>query len=113
MAVRVLRFRNANREVFEAIKDGKKKIETRAATQRYRLIRAGDMIIFMCGKSKFKKTITRAEIFKSADAILRKYRPSEINPKIKTIKEAKEMWKSFPGYKTKIKKYGLMAWKLK
>lgn len=111
--IRVLRFRNTNRDIFEAIKNGNKKIETRAATQRYRSIKSGDTIFFVCGKSKFKKDVKSVEIFGSVRAILKKYKPSQINPNIKTEKEARDMWNSFPGYSDKIRRYGLIVFSLR
>jgi ASC-1-like (ASCH) protein len=113
MAVRVLRIRSANRDIFEAIKKGKKKIETRAATKRYRLIKAGDMIVFVCGKSKFQKKVRSVEIFRSVGAILKKYKPVQINPNTKTEKEARAIWNSFSGYSDKIRRYGLIAFKVR
>lgn len=110
--VRVLRFRSVNRDVFEAIKNGKKKIETRAATEKYRSIKAGDTIVFVCGKARFQKKVKKVEIFRTIGAILKKYKPVRINPNTLTGEEARAMWDSFPGYKEKIKKYGLIAFLL-
>lgn len=112
MAVRVLRFRSVNRDIFEAIKNGRKKIETRAASPRYLPIKAGDVIIFVCGKSKFQKTVKSVEVFKTVSAILKKYKPVQINPNTKTEKDARAMWNSFPGYADKIRRYGLVAFKV-
>ncbi len=35
-----------------------------------------------------------------------------INPSIRSDKEARAMWGSFPNYKEKIKKYGIVVWGL-
>lgn len=102
-----------NRDIFEAIRKGNKKIETRAATKRYRAIKDGDIIIFVCGDKKFKKRVKKVELFKSIDAILKKYKPETINPKNRTAADARKMWYSFPGYKEKIRKYSLVAVHLK
>lgn len=112
MAVRVLRCRSSNRDIFEAIRKGKKKIETRAATKRYRLIETGDTIVFVCGKSRFQKKVKSVEIFRSAGAIFKKHKPVQINPNTKTEKEARAMWNSFPGYTDKIRRYGLVVFRL-
>lgn len=109
---KIIKFRAENEDIFEAILSGKKKVETRAATERYREIKPGDTIILICGKRCAEKKVTKVEFFKSISAILKKYKPQAINPKISTAKEAKEMWESFSGYKEKIKKYGLMAMRL-
>jgi len=108
----ILRFREINRDIFEAIKSGKKKVETRAATEKYRNIKAGDTVKLICGKDIFEMNVKKATIFKSIAAILKKYRPEIINPKTHTVKEARDMWYSFPEYKNKIRKYGLIALEL-
>lgn len=105
----ILRFREVNSDIFIAIKNGKKKIETRAATKKYQNIKTNDTIVFICASSRFKKKVKKVEFFKSVGAILKKYRPETINPNTYTTKEAYSMWYSFPGYKEKIKKYGLIA----
>jgi len=98
-----LRFRTINKDIFEAIVNGKKRIETRAATKKYRDIKAGDTVILICGKNKINKKVSKVEWFKSIAAILKKYRPETTNPKIHTAQEARDMWHSFPRYKEKIK----------
>lgn len=42
-----LRFREVNRDIFEAIQDGSKKVETRAATVRYQKIKKGDYVMLI------------------------------------------------------------------
>lgn len=109
----ILRFRAVNRDIFEAIKSGKKKIETRAATERYRKIGQGDKVCLVCGREKFIKQVVAARVSKSIPALLKKYQPSQINPKIKTEAGLRKMCYSFPGYREKIKKLGLIAFELK
>lgn len=108
-----LKFRVVNKDIFEAIRMGEKKMETRAATEKYRKIKAGDMVEFVCGKEEFAKEIKGVEIFKTIGALIKKYKPQQINPKTETEKELRDMYLSFPGYKEKIKKYGLVVWRLK
>lgn len=108
-----IRFRTVNRKTFEAIRGGSKKIETRAGTTKYQKMRKGDRLTLVCGKSRITKRIKSAEHFKSIAALLKKYKVSEINPLYKMPGELKQMYYSFPGYKEKIKKYGLVAWELK
>lgn len=109
----ILKFRLVNRDIFEAIRVGKKKVETRAATAKYRQIKKEDKVILVCGKSKFEKEVKKVKIFKTISALLKVYKPQQINPRIKTEKETREMYCNFPGYKVKIKKYGLIAFELK
>lgn len=107
-----LRFRQVNEPIFEAIRSGKKKVETRAATMKYRNIKTGDTLVFVCGKKRFEKTIKRATIFKTIPAMLRVYRVSDIIPELSTAKELRDVYFSFPGYREKIKENGLIAFEL-
>lgn len=108
-----LRFREVDRDIFNAIKSGKKKVETRAATPRYSDMEIGDEIHFVCGKSKFTKEIRKIKKFKTISGLVKKYKPSQINPTCKTKKELERMYYSFPNYKEKIKKFGLIVLELK
>ena len=108
-----LKFRAVNRDTFEAVKNGAKKVETRAAIKKFRDIKLGDKVKLICGKDKFEKEVKKSQIYRTITAMLRKYKPSEINPKCSTGKELREMYYSFPGYRQKIKKYGLIAVELK
>jgi len=108
-----LRFREADRDIFEAIKDSRKTVETRAATERYYKIKVGDILVLSCGKNKFKKKIFKVRIFKTISGLLKRYKVRQINPYLKTLKELEEMYYRFPGYKEKIKKSGLIAMELK
>lgn len=107
-----LRFRTVDKDIFEAIKNGRKNVETRAATARYKNIKKGDALTLVCGKDKFQKIIKTVKTFKTIRALLKKYKPSEINPNLKSAKELEEMYNSFPGYREKIKKSGLIALEL-
>ncbi|MBI2406500.1 MAG: hypothetical protein HYV25_02870 [Candidatus Harrisonbacteria bacterium] len=109
----LLRFRSVNRDIFEAIRAGKKKVETRAATARYAGIKAWDVVTFLCGKDKFQRRVKRATIFRTIGAMLKKYTVRDINPECATAKELRGLYFSFPGYKEKIKKFGLIALELK
>ena len=108
----VLRFRQINRNTFEAIRNGKKKVETRAATTKYADIKKDDMVKFVCGSSSFIRKVKKVQKFKTVDLMLKKYKVKDINPFIKTKEELLEKYYSFPGYKEKIKRYGLIAFEL-
>lgn len=107
-----LRFRAINRDTFDAIRRGSKKVETRAATVRYRDIEGGDAVVFVCGKDKFERRVKRAMIFKTITAMLKAYRVSDIAPKLSTAEELRAKYYTFPGYSEKIKKFGLIALEL-
>ena len=108
-----LRFRAVNRDIFEAIKHGTKKVETRAATIKYRNIKAGDAITFSCGKDRFRRQVKRATIFSTIAGMLKKHRIQDINPKCATAKELRDMYNAFPEYSEKIKNFGIIAFELK
>jgi len=105
----ILRFRAVNRDIFDAIKNGKKNIETRAGSIRYQSISKGDTAILVCGKLKFQKKINSVKKFPSINSLLKKYKPSDINPHIETVGELEKMYNSFPSYDLKIRKYGLIV----
>jgi ASC-1-like (ASCH) protein len=48
----VLRIRQNDMGIFEAIVSGKKQVETRAATERYGKVRVGDCLIFLAMAKK-------------------------------------------------------------
>ncbi len=108
-----LRFRAVNRDIFEAIKNGSKKVETRAATEKYRDIKAGDELILICGRRKFKKTVKKTQIFKSIRAMLDKYKVNQIHPGFKNFEELAALHYSFPNYRQKLKMFGIIAMELK
>jgi ASC-1-like (ASCH) protein len=109
----ILKLREADRDIFEAIKSGKKKVETRAGTERYSDISVGTKIVFSCGNDKFEKEIMKVEKFKTIKALVKKYKPAEINPQCKTEDQLRDMYYSFQDYQEKIKKHGLVVMELK
>ncbi len=113
MKVHTLRFRKINEDTFEAIKTGTKKVETRAATSRYSKIEEGDTLKLVCGKKSFNRNVMKVKKFKTITSLLKDYKPSEINPKLKTKNETIDMYYSFPKYRDKIKQFGIIALELK
>lgn len=113
MLKHTLKFRAINRDIFLDIKSGKKSVETRAASERYKDIKAGDIMVFVCGKERFEKKVKKARIFKSIKALLKTYPIKKIMPQLSTGKEMRDAWYSYPDYKQKIQKHGLIALELK
>lgn len=107
-----LRFRAVNKDTFLDIKVGKKTVETRAATEKYKGIKAGDVLVLSCGKEKFEKGVKKAKIFKSIKSLIKTYPVKKIMPEISTEKELTVAYYSYPNYKEKIKKFGLIALEL-
>jgi len=108
-----LRFRAVNKDTFLDIKSGKKAVETRAATERYQNIKAGDGLVLVCGKNRFEKKVKKAKIFKTIKGLAKAYPIKKIMPDISSIKELEMTYYSYPNYKEKIKKFGLIALELK
>lgn len=109
----VFRFRAVNKKIFLDIKSGKKTVETRAATEKYRNIKIGDMVILICGKERFEKKVKKAKIFKTIKSLIKAYPIKKIMPNLTTEKELEKAYYSYPDYKEKIKKFGLIALELK
>ncbi len=107
-----LRFAAANVDTWNYIKTGKKKVETRAATVKYLPIKAGDTLVMSCKGKKFKKVVKKVTHFKTLIALYKTYKPSVINPSVKTAQELNAKYDSFPGYKEKLKKFGILAFLL-
>ena len=107
-----LRFAKTNIETWKFIKNGKKKVETRAGTVKYLKLQKGDTLVLSCGGSKLKKKIKNIRHFKTVVSLIKKYKPGVINPGCSTIKDMEAMYYSYPGYKEKIKKFGILAFEL-
>ncbi len=113
MKTHILKLRSTDKEIFEAIKSGRKKVETRAATVRNVKIQAGDEILFVCGKQSLKKSITKAKKYKTIKAMLKDYKVKQIAPDLKTENELRDMYFAWPSYRDKIKEFGIVALELK
>ena len=109
MAKHILRFRQVDKDIFEDIRNGKKIVETRAATVKFRNIKLGDTVVFICGKDKFDRKVKRAQIFKSIASLLNKYKVKDIMPYLTTKEELEKAYYNYPNYKEKIGRFGLIA----
>ena len=105
----LLVFNKLNKDIFEMLRSGKKRIETRAATAKYKKIEVGQDVEFSCDGQRFAKMVSKITHFDSIETLLKNYTPSDINPKLKTKEEIVGMYHTFPGYKEKIEKDGIIA----
>lgn len=105
-------FRPVDRDKFDAIKSGRKKVETRAARAPYRDIAAGDTVRLVCGRDRFLMTVKSAMKFRTIAAMLRRYPARAINPKVGTAVGLRKMYYGFPGYRENIRKFGLIVMEL-
>jgi|AntAceMinimDraft_16_1070373.scaffolds.fasta_scaffold350865_2 ASC-1-like (ASCH) protein len=112
MEKHILKIREADKIFFDVIEDGRKTIETRAATPQYRKIERGDVLVFRCGEQTIEKKVKGVYLFENIDELLNRFDLDDVMPHISSRGEAKKAWMSFPGYQEKISKYGLIAWTL-
>lgn len=105
----LFRIGQKNRNIFEALRAGTKKVETRAATSRYKNLQKGDSVSFLCEGERLEKEIASVMYFAFIDSLLKKYKPMGINPAIETKEDIVKMYHSFPGYEEKIKEFGIVA----
>lgn len=92
---------------------GLKTIETRAASEKYKDITAGDTLVFSCGKERLSKIVKETYHFKSIEDMTDKIHFKKIMPNIDSIEEMKKVYSSYPNYDKKIKKFGIYAFFLK
>jgi len=109
MAKFVLRFRTADRRIFNALKSGDKTIETRAATPRFAKIKPGDELILICGQKRLTRPVSRVEHFESLEKMLGQIPYTKIMPWVSSREEAIKVYYSFPRYPEKIKQFGILA----
>lgn len=107
-----LLFAEENRNTFEQVLCGRKKIETRAGNTEYEKIQKGDSIIFSCGSDSFEKKVINVTHFKSVEDLTSIYSPEQINSEIFTTQELIEKYHEFPGYRDRIAKFGILAFEL-
>lgn len=113
MAKHILKIRGADKFVFDAIKENEKTVETRANTPKYRKIKAGDILVFVCGDEKLEKRVEEVAYYQTIEELTEAMDFKKVMPFADTIKEMKQTYYSFPNYKEKIKQFGLAAffWK--
>ncbi len=109
----ILPVRQKDKIIYDLIKNGAKRIETRGGGPKYDHIKRGDIVVVQCGDEEFTRKVQNVLKFSSVDKMLKKYKVEDINPKLHTPQELKALYKSFPGYEERIRKYGLIAFELK
>jgi ASC-1-like (ASCH) protein len=105
----ILQFRATDKNNFLEIKKGLKTVETRAATERYRKIQKGDVLVIVCGKNRLEKKIKRVRIFASLGAMIKVIPYKKIMPSVASVVAMRKVYYGYPGYREKLKKYGVIA----
>ncbi len=111
--VLTLRFRAKDKTNFNLIKNGVKTVETRAATEKYKNIKAGDVLRIVCGGAVIVKRVKRVRHFRSIASMLRAIPYRKIFPLLKSTSGAEKIYFGYSSYREKIKKFGLVALYLK
>lgn len=109
MATYLLKFRKNDRHFFEALLSGKKTIETRAATPKYRAVRTGDNLEFLYGQTRLVRKVKKTLRFKSVEEMIEKIGWVKVMPFARDPEAVKRAYFSFPGYREKIGRFGLVA----
>ena len=110
MKKHIIKFRATDKAEFQTIIDGRKTVETRANTVKYQNYEVGDILVIKCGSESVEKTINKIEHYVSVEALIKSIGLKNVMPLFEgNTKDAEAIWNSFPGYKAKIAKYGLVA----
>jgi ASC-1-like (ASCH) protein len=113
MKIHRLVFRDIDKDKFDEVANSVKTIETRAATYKFLNIKPGDKLKIVCGNESIEKLVTRVNHYPSIDNMLDNLPLNKILPFAKNREDAFKIYYGFPGYKEKIEKHGIMAFKLK
>jgi ASC-1-like (ASCH) protein len=108
----ILRFRTKDKANFNLIRRYVKTIETRAATEKYKNIRAGDVLRIVCGKEALVRRVKRARYFKNIASMLRVIPYRKIFPLLESVSGVEKIYFGYHGYRGKIRKFGLVALEL-
>ncbi|HRY62985.1 MAG TPA: class I tRNA ligase family protein [Patescibacteria group bacterium] len=113
-------------ETFENLKNGTKKIETRAGKPKgsekyWGDFKAGDVVEFYLADAAtdtkiarvepIKKVITKVTHFQTLEEMFANYKMADITTS-KTIEEEKSWWQKIPGLYKRIEQYGIWAFEL-
>ncbi len=107
----VLRFRADDKD-FKKIRDKLKTVETRAATKLYRNIAKDDILVIVCGKERITRKVKRARHFRSITSMTKAIPFRRIMPSVPSIAAMRRAYYRYPGYKEKLKRFGVVAWEI-
>lgn len=107
-----LAFREIDRDKFNEIAEGRKTIETRAATVKYQRYGKATRLRLYVATIVLLKVVTKVEHFTSLDQMFVSLPLSNISPNAKDESEARSIYYEFPGHKEKIEAEGILAFTL-
>lgn len=105
-------FREVDRDRFEEVRNGAKVIETRAGTEKYRSIKIGDEVTFTCGNDSFSKKVTKEYHWSTIEVMLIEVPLKKVMLDLETVDQVRERYASYPNYKEKIAKFGIVGFEL-
>lgn len=104
-------FREVDRDRFEEVRSGIKSIETRCG-KKYESVGVGDEIRLACGDDVLTKTVVKKYHWPSVEAMLAEVPLKRVMPDLENIEQAKARYASYPDYEEKIKREGILGFKL-
>ena len=107
-----LKFRAVDKDNFDEVENGTKRIETRAGTIKYQSIQVGDTLTFVCGESQCIKKIIQKFHWSSIDAMVKEIDFKKIMPLVKSVEEMKKVYAGYPDYEQKIREFGLFGFEI-
>lgn len=105
----VVRFSQENRLSFDMVREGRKTIETRAGSPRYKDVAVGDTLVFICGSERFEKVVKRVFRADSPETYLELVDYRTVRPDAGSAEDTIAMWYQFPGYRERIAQFGLIG----
>jgi ASC-1-like (ASCH) protein len=104
------------KEMYELVESGEKTMEGRVSEpsnpkKNYLLMNIGDTIIFECleTKRRTKTKVVYKKHYKNVEECLNEQGLEKMLPGVNSIEEGINLYNNFPGYKERIKRFGIYA----
>lgn len=95
------------------IEKGSKKYDARPATPFFQEFTKGKRVKWFSKQNSVLTEIEEVHKFRTIDEMFKQFNFKEVFPHVKTIEEAKQIYKNNPENESKIKKFGMVLLKLK
>lgn len=109
-----LLIRKQDKNIFERIRSGEKTIDTRSSNPNSpkKSIAVGDILLFKCDGKSVEKKVKEIRKYSEFEEYLEKEDLENILGKGTTKEDARKIHYSFPSYKERLEKYGIVAFDL-
>lgn len=96
---------------YTLVKSNKKTVEIRVYDEKRKQLKIGDKIMFSKtdGSGEFTKKIKKLQISQDFESALRRSTLKKTLPNICKIRDAVDIYHSFPNYKEEAKKFGVLS----